>query len=141
MFGASTALLGSAAFVLACSLGLAMVFPRWTKAAGGLSAFRRLSQDPQACGLGLLRVNWWDTGGYTYLHRAIPIFVFCDLKEAASAAPQYNRIVAPLSEAAAPPGYTLVRCESGICVYRREGSCQPGSSQFEINAYLNAKGQ
>jgi len=130
----------AASFVMVCSLVLASRFPRWDKARGGLRAFSRLSVDSRACGVALFNIHWWDTGGYTYLHRAIPIFLFSRTSDADSVAPAFNRIVAPLSTAVSLPGYSDSSCRDGICVYQRGGSCQAGGDEFEINEYLKKKG-
>lgn len=130
----------SAGIVLVCSLGLSAVFPRWHKASGDLRAFSRLSTDSNACGLAVLGIHWWDTGGYTYLDRPIPIFIFSDKRDAGSVAPVFNRIVAPQSSGVPLPDYSLLRCQEGICIYEREGACERGGSQFEINQYLRQNG-
>jgi GPI mannosyltransferase 3 len=128
-------------FVLACSLALASQFPRWDKSRGGLRAFSRLSVDSQACGVAVFKVNWWETGGYTYLHRPIPIFFFDRLTEADSAAQAFNRIVAPESTAVPLQSYIQSNCRDGVCVYRREGSCQIGGAEYESNEYLKGRNQ
>ena len=129
-------LLIAASFVLACSLVLASQFPRWDKARGGLRAFSRLSEDPRACGVAVFKVHWWDTGGYTYLHRPVPMFFFPSFNDADSVAQSFNRIVAPDSTAVPLQGYTPSSCRDGVCVYQREGSCQAGGAQYEINEIL-----
>jgi hypothetical protein len=128
-----------ASFVLTCSLVLASQFPRWNKARGALRAFSYLSEDTKACGVGVLDVNWWDTGGYTYLHRPIPIFLFPNVRDADSLVPAFNRMVAPESTAAPLPGYAPSRCQNGVCVYRREGWCQSGGTAYQINEILKKK--
>jgi hypothetical protein len=131
----------AASVVLLCSLALASQFPRWQKARGGLLAFSLLSTDQDACGLAMLDINWWDTGGYTYLHRPIPIFFLPSSADAATISQSFNRLVTPQSKAAPLPGYLVSSCQDGVCVYRREGSCQPGGSEFEINEYLKRTGK
>lgn len=138
-FGAKTKLLIPAGIVLICSLALAAAFPRWKKASGGLRTFSRLSRDREACGLALVQINWWDTGGYTYLHRPIPMFVFPDPRAAGSESPVFNRVVAPESTPLSFSGYSVAACQNGVCLYRRLGTCQPGGAEFEINAYLKGK--
>jgi GPI mannosyltransferase 3 len=122
--------------VLICSLALASRFPRWQKARGGLRAFSLLSTDEGACGLAVLGVDWWDTGGYTYLHRPIPIFFPPGSRAAAAVSPSFNRLVAPQSHALPLPGYEVSSCQDGVCVYHRDGPCQAGGSEFEVNEYL-----
>jgi phosphatidylinositol glycan class B len=136
-----TRLLIAASFVLVCSLVLASQFPRWDKARGGLRAFSHLSEDPQACGVAVFKVHWWDTGGYTYLHRPIPIFFFASFNDADSVAQTFNRIVAPESTAVPLKGYTPSSCRDGVCVYQREGFCQAGGEEYEVNEYLKQTNQ
>ena len=131
----------AAVLVLACSLALASEFRRWHKAAGGLQTFGRLSVDSQACGLAIYQVHWWDTGGYTYLHRAIPIFLFSTGNDLNSTAGSFNRIVAPETVGQPLPDYSVQSCSSGVCVYQRSGPCQANDSQFEVNNYLKQEGQ
>jgi hypothetical protein len=131
----------AATFVLASSFALASKFPRWAKARGGLRAFSRLSVDSQACALAVYQVHWWDTGGYTYLHRAIPIFLFSESRDLDSVAQSFNRIVAPEAAGEPLPGYSVSSCSDGICVYQRSGACEKAGSQFEINEYLKQNGQ
>jgi hypothetical protein len=133
-------LLVASCFILACSLGLASQFRRWHKDSGGLQMFGRLSRDQQACGLALIKIKWWETGGYTYLHRRIPVFQFSDRQEADSAARAFNRIAAPQSADAPLSDYSQVGCKNGVCLYRRDGSCeQQVGSEFEINEYLRRR--
>jgi GPI mannosyltransferase 3 len=131
----------AAGFVLTCSLALASQFPRWQKARGGLRAFSLLSEDRDACGLAIFHVKWWDTGGYTYLHRPIPIFFLPGSDDGASISQSFNRLVMPQSDAVPFPGYQVSSCRDGVCVYRRAGPCQAGSSEFEINEYLKRTGK
>lgn len=126
----------AAVVVLSCSLALASAFPRWKKARGGLRAFARLSEDANACGVALSQINWWDTGGYTYLHRSIPIFVLSGSSDARSISASFNRVVSPQSRPLLLPGFTIESCQDGVCIYRREGTCQVAGSRFEINEYL-----
>ena len=137
-----TVFLVAAGFVLICSLGLASQFPRWQKARGGLRAFTFLSNDRDACGLAVLNVNWWDTGGYTYLHRQIPIFFLPNSGYDPSISQSFNRLVLPQSDAVPFPGYHAASCQDGVCVYRREGSsCQGDASFYESNEYLRRLGK
>lgn len=131
----------AASVVSLCSLALASRFPRWQKARGGLRAFSLLSTDRDACGLAMLNVNWWDTGGYTYLHRPIPIFFLPSSDDGIAISQSFNRLVAPQSNAVPLAGYRVSSCQDGICVYRREGPCQAGGSEFEINEYLKRTGK
>jgi GPI mannosyltransferase 3 len=131
----------SAGVVLACSLVLAGQFPRWQKARGGLRAFSLLSQDRGACGLAILNINWWDSGGYTYLHRPIPIFYLPNAEVGSSISQSFNRLVTSKTGDVPLPGFHLSSCQDGVCVYQREGLCQNAGSEFEINEYLRRTGK
>ena len=131
----------AAGFVTACSLTLASQFPRWDKARGPLQAFSRLSNDQQACGVALVTVPWANTGGYTYLHRHIPIFVFGNFTDAQSVSRSFNRIVAPEASVMPLQGFSLTNCQNGECVYQRGGDCEAGGFGFEINEYLKSRGE
>ena len=132
--GSSKALVGAAACVLLCSLVLAGRYPRWGKASGALQAFRSLSEDTQTCGVAVLQVNWWDTGGYTYLHRPIPVFFYSRSSDV-SIFQAFNRVVSP--EATPPPrGYARAACRDGVCIYQRQGGCEMASARYEFDEVL-----
>ena len=138
---AAVRILIAAGIVTACSLALASQFPRWDKARGSLQAFSRLSKDQQACGVALVTVPWADAGGYTYLHRQIPIFVFGNFTDARSVSSSFNRIVTPEAGVMPLEGFSLSSCRNGACVYQRGGDCLAGRSGFEINEYLKSRGE
>lgn len=81
------------------------------------------------CGLGLYGKDAWVRyGGYTYLHRRVPMYWPAD--EAALTADAvafdaliYDRAARPALPVPAGLGFTPVRCFRDICVARRAGSC------------------
>ena len=125
-----------ASFVLACSLALASQYPQWKTARGSLRAFNHLSEDEQACGVAIRYIDWCGVGGYTHLHRPIPIFVFYSFTEAYPAVGAFNRVVAPESTAVPVQGFSVSSCRDGTCVYQREGTCQAAGAEHEINEFL-----
>jgi hypothetical protein len=132
-------LLLAGSFVLASSLVLASHYPNWDTARGELLAFNRLSVDEHACGVAIQDVDTAHVGGYTHLHRPIPIFVFHSFSDAYPVAGGFNRLVAPESSAAPVQGYSLASCREGVCVYQREGTCQAIGSEHEINEFLKRR--
>jgi GPI mannosyltransferase 3 len=129
---ATTAVIAGLAVCLCSSALLAWFFPVWSRFSGNLIAFQELSRDARVCGLALVgeEVDPVISGGYTYLHRNIPMFYF---RAAGGAhmnrlAPSFNAIVTgrPLHYA----GFESVRCWNGTCLYRRQGSCtaSPGDA-------------
>ena len=129
-------LLIAASFVLVCSLSFAGRYPGYAQDRGNLRSFNRLSKDAQACGVAIYQIDWWNLGGYTYLHRAIPIFLFHSFSGADSVAGTFNRLVAPESTAVLLEGYSPSSCRDGVCVYQREGTCHAGGAEYEINEVL-----
>jgi hypothetical protein len=106
--------------------------PNWV-ADGRLRAMTELSRHSDLCGVGL---DFWEwTGGYSRLHKNVPLY---DLKQyAADTSPSMlNAIIAPRSKAPPPSwGYTTAQCFDGkggfrfvtpeTCIFVRPGSCTP----------------
>jgi GPI mannosyltransferase 3 len=105
---------------------------------GVLPAFQSLSRDATVCGVGL-RGEWGWSGGYTYLHRDVPIVPLSSGEETALSS-AFNVLVTTDQIPAHPATFTLDRCWQESCVYRRSGGCIP-DPEHEINAYLSATGQ
>ena len=123
----------SAAIVLCC-WGIAD-FGIWTGST--MTMLRRLDHDniiaerfvadlPGLCGLGLYGKeghDWVWYGGYTYLHRRLPMYWPEDETELAQTAPAFDTL---LYTAAPPPelGFTTQQCFGEVCVARRPGTCE-----------------
>jgi hypothetical protein len=103
-----------------------------------------LRHQPGLCGVGIISLNIWDAGGYTYLHRKLPLYASAipGLSTAelplAVVAPAFNAALLPEYQAAQlPAGYRPVACsrpEPGIdpermnrpvrvCAFVRPGGC------------------
>src|SRR5436190_2272178 len=80
---------------------------------------------PAFCGLGLYGetgLDWARYGGYTYLHRPVPMYWPEDAAELAATAPAFDTLL----YTAAPPaalGYETTACFGKTCVARRQGRC------------------
>ncbi len=120
-------------FLLSAALG--KNFPRWQADSGSLSAFQTLSQDSTACGVAIVPKHWEPYGGYSYLHRKIPIYVFSNWRDAWSARASFNTLASYEALPTAFTDFSLLRCSGGVCLYRRPGDCQP-TTTFEINHVL-----
>ena len=85
---------------------------------------------PTLCGVGLYGRNAWVRyGGYTYLHRPLPMFWPDSAAALTAAAPAFNTLLYDSQERGLPPpptslGYEPVRCFGSICVARRSGGCE-----------------
>lgn len=127
-------------FFVLSSVLIALHFSYWCKAPGAQSVFERLSRDSNLCGVAIYRVNWWDTGGYTHLHRNVPIVDVLDVAELAKKAPAFNAVVAPIGISDVPAGFNLIGCWSGICLHRRAGACTAPQTKDELNGFLRRIG-
>lgn len=88
----------------------------------------RVSKMPNVCGIGLYRIGTYESGGYSYLHRPIPMFwsdssvnpdkVFEDQAG-------FNLFMAPqLDKKRIPAPYVKESCYYKTCIYIRPGGCE-----------------
>jgi phosphatidylinositol glycan class B len=127
--------LTAAAIVFWCgtsvSLAVAPGFvENWTKGRGNIMSFSWLHDRPDLCGILLVGNPWPNTGGYTYLHRNVPIYdsLFDPDLLATEPGQGFNYLVESRSALGKlPPGYNLQRCygnkDSDVCVISRPGGC------------------
>lgn len=82
---------------------------------------------PEMCGLGLYGADgadWERYGGYTWLHRPLPMYWPKNAAEFSAAAPAFGTLL----YTAAPPtelGFQPLRCFGEVCVAHRAGNCRP----------------
>jgi len=135
---------------LAMSASIAAAGPMrywWTERQPQLAAFALVRDTPDLCGVVLYGIDWTFSGGYTYLHRPIPLFSYSRLEpgQLAQERAQFDAIV--LAQGlAVPAGYSARACfagdeASGVCVVTRPGKCLPGTSTAEINRQLIRAGR
>jgi hypothetical protein len=85
------------------------------------------AQIADTCALGLYGAegaDWGHYGGYTWLHRRLPMYWPKDQTELAAAVPAFDTLL----YTAAPPselGFKPLQCFGEVCVARRSGSCRP----------------
>ena len=115
--------------------------PRWTHFSGGLIAMDRLSQDPSVCGVGLYKLSWIYSGGYSHLHRDLPIVLVLRDAELEEQALSFNALVAGGGFSDQKMGFTSSGCWNGICLYRRAGPCVVSGRTNEINKILRETGR
>jgi phosphatidylinositol glycan class B len=122
----------------AMSVFLAGRFHMWLRNSGSLVEMQELSRDNAVCGVGLLGISWFRSGGYTHLHRNVPILLISNASDEKKLAPSLNAVVTnyPLRD----PRFAQVSCWKGTCVYRRSGSCQPPSPGYDINDVIRRGG-
>ena len=128
------------AFFLVSSALLAAHCADWYKTRWGDGAFDRLSREPAVCGVGIYRRIWWESGGYTHLHRNVPIIAMESAAQLANDAPAFNALIAPADSPGLPSGFTQSQCWEGVCLLERPGACAPPPAGEELNAYLRRIG-
>jgi hypothetical protein len=99
---------------------------RWTDFAPGFEAAMSLAHEPKLCGVALLGMPFWEGGGYTHLHRPVPLYLV-ERADLARTAPAYDAIIAPAS-AAVPAAYRRRSCHGAICTFVRPGACHEGAA-------------
>ena len=127
---------------------------RWEWDRGTMQAFLAAHHAPNMCGLGVTGVPFYRTGGYTYLHRSVPLYFddFTPLRPVigsavilrfsvmlqgqqveqppvgwiATQADRFNYLIAPVG--AGISGFQLTECfgpaGSEMCLFRRPGGCE-----------------
>lgn len=138
---ANLAAAGAVAVLLAMSLSLANryddpgghfgfgvarhVYSFWRERRGTMVGTERLGEDPRVCGVGLVGVHWSQTGGYTYLHRDIPLLMIKTSGKLSQLTPFVNAILGrpDLPDPLGP--YVRGECWESACLYQRPGGCEP----------------
>jgi phosphatidylinositol glycan class B len=123
------------------SLLLGLEFKDWSRFSGGLIAYERLSREANICGVGVNRLFWPRTGGYTYLHRDVPILLLPTSESLSRSSASINAILNEGRLEDAPAGFTSQGCWNGICLYERPGTCASIPDEYEINHTLARDGQ
>jgi len=112
----------------------------WQRFSGNLLAFQKLSTEQTLCGVGLLGINWYRSGGYTYLHRDVPIFLVEQDTDFNQLAPSFNYLVATVSVPRQHQDYVLQGFWGTTCLYKRPGSCTQRRG-YSINQVIKQKQQ
>jgi hypothetical protein len=131
----------SVAFFFVSSALLAAQCRNWYKTRWGDGAFDRLSHDAGLCGVGIYDRMWWESGGYTHLHRDVPVIPMESAAELSKDAPAFSALIASRNSPGIPSGFTQSECWSGVCLLERSGTCTAPQPDEEINAYLIRIGQ
>ncbi|MDX2092399.1 MAG: hypothetical protein SFX73_31335 [Kofleriaceae bacterium] len=106
----------------------------WARRRGGLLALQRAGENEAVCGVALAGVGWGDTGGYTYLHRRIPIFPFYRKDVLWKWLPHFNVMITNPRQPATIGPFTRAECWADACLYERPGECVP--VEFNINTVI-----
>ncbi len=119
----------------------------WFEARDLIEASFKLAHQPDLCGLLFYNDDWPSTGGYTHLHRNVPIYALEDDQDTArQSTDAFNAII--LSRESLDdftPQYTLQECsgtgdDDDVCIMKREGACTR-APDLEVNAMLLRTGE
>lgn len=134
-------ILPATACLLVSSVFLAVLEADWYKPRWGIEAFDRLSREPDLCGVGLYRVSWVSSGGYTHLHRNVPLVQIEDPAQLSRDAAGFNALITLKDQRQIPDGFTQTRCWNEVCLLERPGPCSKLGREENLNAYLGRIGQ
>ena len=126
--------------LLGSSAMLAAQCADWYKTSWGIGAFDRLSREAGLCGVGIYDRIYWESGGYTHLHRDVPMVQVGSAAELAQDAPIFNALIAPLNAPGVPSEFRQLQCWKGVCLLERPGTCAVTPADRELNAYLRRIG-
>jgi hypothetical protein len=108
--------------------------PMWSLREGAIRAYESMRADPNVCGVASLGWHWAWTGGYTYLHRNVPIFQINDGAGFRQYSASFNAILTHNQGASIGP-FVQKQCWQWLCLYQRVGGCEPPGS-YNINQWL-----
>ncbi|MBW4634095.1 MAG: hypothetical protein KME30_19975 [Iphinoe sp. HA4291-MV1] len=112
----------------------------WNVFSGNLLAFQKLSTEETLCGVGIWGFPWYQSGGYTYLHRNVPIFLVEQDQDFEQLTQSFNYLVANVPVPPQYQNYALQQCWKSTCLYKRQGSCVQTPDKH-INQVLKQRGE
>jgi GPI mannosyltransferase 3 len=95
----------------------------WRLNSDSLMGMAAIGADEGVCGVGLVDVSWGGTGGYSYLHRNVPVYLIVEPWMLLPTTPAFNTALVPIELSSAIPGYTVEKCWQTACVVKRQGTC------------------
>jgi len=87
-----------------------------------MQAAVEVSKLSDVCGIELLGIPWWWSGGYTLMHQNAPLYWLESGQDFAAHQDAFNTVIAA-GEAPAP--FVKKACFGAVCVAQRPGGCQP----------------
>jgi hypothetical protein len=118
----------------------------WLEARDLIEASFKLAHEPDLCGVLFYNDDWPSTGGYSHLHRNVPMFALEDDQDTArQSTDAFNFVILSrefLDDFS--PQYTLQDCsgdeDEDVCIMKREGVCTR-APDLEVNAMLRRSGE
>jgi hypothetical protein len=104
-------------------------------------AYIFLSQDSNVCGLGLLQIPWYESGGEVYLHRNVPVVPLDSPQDLDRRSAYFNNFFTTANDRDFAGSFHRLRCWQGHCLYQRPGGCSVPPEKDTINGYLRENGE
>lgn len=101
--------------------------PLWTRHGNHVLAFEHVGRQPEACGVALVGIRWWQTPGYSGLGRDIPIYQITSPEQSERLLAAANYVLQATKAAPPPAPYEQWReyTRPVQYLYRRPGGCAP----------------
>ncbi|WP_264997076.1 hypothetical protein, partial [Komagataeibacter xylinus] len=101
------------------------------------------SKQTYICGLALLysEVNWADFGGYTYMKKGVPLYLFDSINDLSDHAGMYSHVIGTESFKEYNPEAQTVACKKNICLYKVSNACDKGQDFDQISKKLKVLGK
>ena len=96
----------------------------WTRGRDMILASRYIARMGAVCGIGVLDYNWANTGGYAYLHHAVPLYWADRIGRPDPNSVAFNTVIFDRGKPLGT-GYVEKACFGDTCVAQREGTCSP----------------
>jgi phosphatidylinositol glycan class B len=134
--------------MMAALVGVGSSFRKqWFQRREELAAQAAARVQSDLCGLGLVGVDWWHTGGYTHLDRPVPIYLHSASSYGSHPSRDFSETILPSFNYAITTtqnpisnSFEVKGCWGNICLQRRGGVCS-GDSTREINRLLKEQGE
>ncbi|MFT9120516.1 MAG: mannosyltransferase [Zymomonas mobilis subsp. pomaceae] len=126
----------------------------WYQYNGILLSEKDAKTIPNLCGLIFFHIPYWKTGGYSLLHKNIPIYILSSSISSTpisqtmeSLSPAVNAVITPITfREKLPAEYRIFHCHNqknektleNICIFVRHGKCaiRKNANNLEINEVL-----
>jgi 4-amino-4-deoxy-L-arabinose transferase-like glycosyltransferase len=101
--------------------------PYWTRHGNSILAFEDVGAQPDACGIALVGIRWWQTPGYSGLGREVPIYEMETATDPARIYAAANYVLEATKAPPPPAPYDRWReyTRPVQYLYRRDGACTP----------------
>jgi hypothetical protein len=109
--------------------------PYWTRFGNHVLAFEEIGRRPDACGVALVGIRWWQTPGYSGIGRNVPIYESETMADTARMYADANYVLAATKAPPPPAPYERWReyTRPVQYLYRRPGGCTPDPASQVVN--------